>query len=183
MYVVWKRRELRGTHPCECCNDSSGRGRVAFIPSIVRNQRVDGIPRQVHVARLASIRNCCLQNERILAGWWRRVETAISTLSPPEAEAIRRLLRDGLTRMKHRTDRKQQQQQEKTTRQTNYPSYLAHAIKLLGLGWPCRTDEIKTAFRRRAKQTHPDLGGRAEDFRAVSEAYSTLLRAVGGSAR
>jgi len=179
MYVVWKKRELRTTCPCEWCNATGVQGRVAFIPSIVASQRVDGAPRQVHVARLSSIRSCCLKNDRVLAAWWRQVEEVLSTLPKAEASHIRNLLRDGLNHRKHLHGRKQHGQNGKSSGQASVPGYLMQPLKLLGLHWPCRMEEIKTAFRARAKQTHPDVGGRAEDFRAVSEAYSALLDAVG----
>lgn len=35
-------------------------------------------------------------------------------------------------------------------------------------------EEIKSAFRRRAKQTHPDYGGTADEFRAVQSASEVL---------
>ena len=57
------------------------------------------------------------------------------------------------------------------------------AATVLGLHWPCRLDEVKAAYRTQAKQTHPDLGGRAEDFRRVSEAYQALVAAPSGPLR
>lgn len=35
-------------------------------------------------------------------------------------------------------------------------------------------DELKGAYRRRARETHPDSGGRAEDFAEVQNAYVVL---------
>jgi curved DNA-binding protein CbpA len=57
---------------------------------------------------------------------------------------------------------------------------LVHALRVLGLPWPCRIEDVKSAFRSRAKQTHPDLGGRTEDFRAASDAYQQVLEALVG---
>jgi curved DNA-binding protein CbpA len=39
-------------------------------------------------------------------------------------------------------------------------------------------DEVKAAFRARAKQTHPDRGGTAAAFRTVREAYELLLNSL-----
>jgi DnaJ domain len=39
-------------------------------------------------------------------------------------------------------------------------------------------DELKRAYRRRAKETHPDLGGSESAFREVSGAYEWLTRGV-----
>jgi curved DNA-binding protein CbpA len=46
---------------------------------------------------------------------------------------------------------------------------------LLGIKKTANKKEIKAAFKRRAKQTHPDKeGGNEEDFKVVSEAYEIL---------
>lgn len=49
------------------------------------------------------------------------------------------------------------------------------ALRALGLSWGASTEAIKRAHRRLAKQHHPDLGGRAEDFHRISQAYQLLL--------
>lgn len=36
--------------------------------------------------------------------------------------------------------------------------------------------DVYRAYRKRAKETHPDLGGNADEFRAVQEAFDTLLQ-------
>ena len=64
MYVVWKSRKLKGAGRCEFCQTPAGKGRLSFIPHIVESHRVEGTPRQVHIARLPSIRNCCLPNDQ-----------------------------------------------------------------------------------------------------------------------
>jgi len=45
---------------------------------------------------------------------------------------------------------------------------------VLGLKPTCSSDEIQTAYRRLAKQYHPDLGGDESKFHEISEAYDTL---------
>lgn len=47
----------------------------------------------------------------------------------------------------------------------------------LGVAETATPDEIKSAFRRMAKQHHPDLGGDAEKFQSINEAYETLSNA------
>ena len=44
-----------------------------------------------------------------------------------------------------------------------------------GHGWPSR-DAVETAFRRRAKQHHPDAGGDPHEFRKVQWAVEVLRR-------
>jgi hypothetical protein len=48
------------------------------------------------------------------------------------------------------------------------------AVLGLAEGAPC--EEIERAYRERVKQTHPDLGGTASDFRAVANAVEDLRR-------
>ena len=35
-------------------------------------------------------------------------------------------------------------------------------------------EQIKKAYRQKAKQTHPDNGGKCDDFRAIAKAYNVL---------
>lgn len=44
----------------------------------------------------------------------------------------------------------------------------------LGLGRNASQDEIKEAFRRLAKQHHPDVGGNPDKFKSINEAYDIL---------
>lgn len=44
----------------------------------------------------------------------------------------------------------------------------------LGVGPTAGDKEIKAAYKRRAKETHPDTGGSAEDFEKVGKAYRLL---------
>jgi hypothetical protein len=62
-----------------------------------------------------------------------------------------------------------------TTRSTGD---LPACIGLLGLPWPCTTQEIKQAFRSRVKTVHPDNGGSSEAFQVLHRAYKEALRLV-----
>jgi hypothetical protein len=44
----------------------------------------------------------------------------------------------------------------------------------LGLAWPCTRVDVTSAFRKRALETHPDMGGSAEAFIRVKRAYDAL---------
>jgi DnaJ domain len=50
------------------------------------------------------------------------------------------------------------------------------ALDLLEIRSPCTVEDVKTAYRRRALEVHPDRGGNPGDFQAVEAAYRRLLR-------
>ena len=50
------------------------------------------------------------------------------------------------------------------------------ALRVLGLEANASLAEIKQAHRKLVKQHHPDLGGSAEAFRRVNEAYQSLVQ-------
>ncbi|WAP52720.1 J domain-containing protein [Arthrobacter sp. ATA002] len=46
--------------------------------------------------------------------------------------------------------------------------------EVLGLAPSATADQIKTAYRKAARATHPDHGGSAETFHVIAEAYEVL---------
>ena len=54
------------------------------------------------------------------------------------------------------------------------PQDLGADYKLLGIPQTAKKDEIRKAFYKLAKQSHPDQGGDPEKFRALMEAYARL---------
>ena len=65
------------------------------------------------------------------------------------------------------------------------PASGVDAYRRLGLASGANDDEIKSAYRRAAKETHPDLhpgdAGAAERFRQAHAAYETLMAGGGAS--
>ena len=55
------------------------------------------------------------------------------------------------------------------------------AAGVLGLPRDATREQIEAAYRRLARQHHPDRGGTAEQFRRVQEAYERLTRTEGGT--
>jgi hypothetical protein len=55
----------------------------------------------------------------------------------------------------------------------------AAAFAELGVSPSATLDEVKAAYRRRVKETHPDQGGDEDEFKRVREAYTTAKRHVG----
>ena len=82
-----------------------------------------------------------------------------------------------------RTDQRktdQQSSRQDNSRQDNsrqQPSDAGRvaALAVLGLEPGASADAIKQAHRRLVKQHHPDMGGSAEAFRRVNEAYQSLI--------
>jgi len=62
---------------------------------------------------------------------------------------------------------------EGKTSGTNGPSD-ADFYVILGVAKGCTDQELKLAYRARAKETHPDVGGDSEEFKLVQLAYETL---------
>lgn len=46
--------------------------------------------------------------------------------------------------------------------------------EVLGVGASAGDDELRRAYRRRLRETHPDTGGTAEEFRAVQDAWQRI---------
>ena len=49
---------------------------------------------------------------------------------------------------------------------------------ILGIPPNSTEQEIKSAFRKKALQVHPDVGGSTEDFKRIYSAYEFCLRSV-----
>ena len=73
-----------------------------------------------------------------------------------------------------RTDRQQQSSTGSTGDRGRDPQRVA-ALSVLGLEWGASKQAIKQAHRRLVKQHHPDVGGTAEAFRRVNDAYQFLV--------
>ena len=63
----------------------------------------------------------------------------------------------------------------KTTETTTTTTTIAHHRQVLGIAANATSSQIKAAYRKMAKQTHPDRGGSQEDFHRVALAYRALL--------
>ena len=56
---------------------------------------------------------------------------------------------------------------------------LGAALAELGVSTDAGLDEIRTAYRQRVKETHPDHGGDEDEFKRVREAYTTARKHAG----
>jgi hypothetical protein len=48
-------------------------------------------------------------------------------------------------------------------------------IEALGLRFPCTSDEVLAAYRRKVKQMHPDLGGDTKKFLQLQEHFQQAM--------
>ncbi len=55
---------------------------------------------------------------------------------------------------------------------------VTNPYEILGVRRDATDDQVKAAYRRRAKTTHPDSGGDADAFSRVQKAYELLLDPV-----
>ncbi len=53
-----------------------------------------------------------------------------------------------------------------------------YCLKILGLRAPCTEAEAKKAYRRLAKEMHPDRGGDIDRFRNLAEQFEKALRYI-----
>lgn len=78
-----------------------------------------------------------------------------------------------------RNERRTRSDQRRSDRQQAVPvdadPCRQEAYRLLGLEWGASRQAIKAAHRKLVKCHHPDMGGRAEDFQRISDAYQLLL--------
>jgi len=56
-------------------------------------------------------------------------------------------------------------------------------LQVLELSWPCEAADVRRAYRRLALQRHPDRGGTAAAFHALTEARDAALRDIGAGTR
>jgi hypothetical protein len=52
---------------------------------------------------------------------------------------------------------------------------MPHYMTILGIDPTSTPDEIRRAYRRKVRETHPDMGGNADDFRQVQAAYEQAM--------
>lgn len=65
-----------------------------------------------------------------------------------------------------------------TTMSDNSGGTVTNPYEILGVRRDASDDQIKSAYRRRAKTTHPDSGGAPDAFSRVQKAYELLLDPV-----
>ena len=73
---------------------------------------------------------------------------------------------------------RQQQQENGTNANHVYAFVYRRHLLILKITFPFTKQELKSAYRRRALETHPDSGGTSEAFREVNTAYEVLSQHI-----
>ena len=55
-----------------------------------------------------------------------------------------------------------------------YPDQILASLVVLGLDFLPDLEKLKRAYRKMSKLTHPDSGGKAEEFAAVNDSYNAI---------
>ena len=71
-----------------------------------------------------------------------------------------------------------EQQSHQANRFSHYIRIYQIHLEVLKISFPFSKQELKSAYRKRALETHPDAGGTAKDFREVHDAYQVLLKVI-----
>ena len=154
--------------------------RSSFLPQLNLQQRLDhlvpGLGRDLYAATPSPInkKRCA-----VLAAFALYGVSAIEWLDDDPQRVVLELRQRQRT-SNHNNNRRTRSDQRRTDRQHQSndqgrdPRRVA-ALSVLGLEWGASKQAIKQAHRRLVKQHHPDVGGTAEAFRRVNDAYQFLV--------
>ena len=155
--------------------------RSSFLPQLNLQQRLDhlvpGLGRDLYAATASPLnkKRCA-----VLAAFALYGVSAIEWLDDDPQRVVLELRQRQRT-SNHNNNRRTRSDQRRTDRQSQTagdqvrdPRRVA-ALSVLGLEWGASKQAIKQAHRRLVKQHHPDVGGTAEAFRRVNDAYQFLV--------
>ena len=148
--------------------------RSSFLPQLNLQQRLDhlvpGLGRDLYVATASPLnkRRCA-----VLAAFALYGVSAIEWLDDdPQRVVLELRQRQRTNNRRTRTDQRHTERQNQTQ---DRDQRRVAALSVLGLEWGASKQAIKQAHRRLVKQHHPDVGGTAEAFRRVNDAYQFLV--------
>ena len=161
--------------------------RSSFLPQLSLEQRLDrlapGLGRDLQNA-VVGLRS--KQRLAVLCAFALYGVSAREWLADDPRRVVAEL-RQRVQQLEHRGSRRTRSDRRSTDRERNSTSGStsagsAHrdprrqeAYRVLGLSWGASREAIKKAHRRLVKQHHPDMGGEAEAFRRINDAYQLLI--------
>ena len=150
--------------------------RSSFLPQLNLQQRLDhlvpGLGRDLYAATASPLnkKRCA-----VLAAFALYGVSAIEWLDDdPQRVVLELRQRQRTSNRRTRSDQRRTDRQHQSTDQGRDSRRVA-ALSVLGLEWGASKQAIKQAHRRLVKQHHPDVGGTAEAFRRVNDAYQFLV--------
>jgi hypothetical protein len=154
--------------------------RSSFLPQLNLQQRLDhlvpGLGRDLYAATASPLnkKRCA-----VLAAFALYGVSAIEWLDDDPQRVVLELRQRQRTSNRNnnrrtRSDQRRTDRQHQSTDQGRDPRRVV-ALSVLGLEWGASKQAIKQAHRRLVKQHHPDVGGTAEAFRRVNDAYQFLV--------
>ena len=150
--------------------------RSSFLPQLNLQQRLDhlvpGLGRDLYAATASPLnkKRCA-----VLAAFALYGVSAIEWLDDdPQRVVLELRQRQRTSNRRTRSDQRRTDRQHQSTDQGRDPRRVV-ALSVLGLEWGASKQAIKQAHRRLVKQHHPDVGGTAEAFRRVNDAYQFLV--------
>jgi DnaJ-domain-containing protein 1 len=154
--------------------------RSSFHPQLSLQQRLDRLVSGLGTDLLSAVgRRATKKGMAVLAAFALYGVRASEWLDEDPARVVaelRQRLRPNSSR-RTRTDQRSTDQRSSDRWQSNAQAWTSSsdALAVLGLQDGASQEAIKQAFRRLVKQHHPDMGGSAEAFRRISEAYQSLM--------
>ncbi|TCD56348.1 J domain-containing protein [Synechococcus sp. BS55D] len=159
--------------------------RSSFHPQLSLQQRLDRLVSGLGTDLLSAVgRRATKKGMAVLAAFALYGVRASEWLDEDPARVVaelRQRLRPNSSRRtrtdQRSTDQRSTDQRSSDRRQSNAQAWTSGSdpLAVLGLQAGASQEAIKQAFRRLVKQHHPDMGGSAEAFRRISEAYQSLM--------
>ena len=153
--------------------------RSSFLPQLSLEQRLDrlapGLGRDLQNA-VAGLRS--KQRLAVLCAFALYGVSAREWLADDPRRVVAEL-RQRVQQLEHRGSRRTRSDRRSTDREGSTAGQgdprRMEAYRVLGLRWGASREAIKKAHRRLVKQHHPDMGGEAEAFRRINDAYQLLI--------
>ena len=157
--------------------------RTSFLPQLSLEQRLDRLAPGLGHDLLMAVQDLRSKQQLALLAAFALYGASAREWLADEPRRVVAELRQQSQRLEHQRARRQpgsRTRNDRTTDQSWVPPSgadprRAEAYRQLGLAWGASREAIKKAHRRLVKQHHPDVGGEAEAFRRVNDAYQLLI--------